>query len=69
MSEENRKRISMQMHDMKNSLGSVLLNLELIADPSQTSGVALEAAQDALDGAKTLRDELDQFYRDVREQI
>lgn len=46
--------LSKTFHDLRNSLGSILLNLEVSADPSHASGIALEAAQDALREAKNL---------------
>jgi signal transduction histidine kinase len=56
MNEGNKKRVDRVIHDLRNSLGSIILNLEIVADPAYSSGIALEAATDALDEARRLKE-------------
>lgn len=52
------ERIDMAIHDLRNSLGSIILNLELAASPEYSSGIALESAADALVEARKMNREL-----------
>lgn len=52
------QRIELVIHDLRNSLGSIILNLEIAASPEHTSGIALECAVDALSEARRLNGEL-----------
>ncbi|MEK8022542.1 MAG: hypothetical protein AAB229_01925 [Candidatus Hydrogenedentota bacterium] len=52
----SRDRIDILVHDLRNSLGSIILNLEISASPEYSSGIAQEAAIDALSEARRLRD-------------
>jgi hypothetical protein len=54
----NQEQVDRVIHDLRNSLGSIILNLEIVADPAHASGVALEAAVDALDEARRLKSAL-----------
>ena len=47
--------ISRAFHDLRNTLGAVLLNLEVAADPEGDSGMRGEAAADALKEAQSLQ--------------
>lgn len=46
------------IHDLRNSVAAVILNLEVAADPAYSSGIALEAAGDALAEARKLGEAL-----------
>lgn len=48
------EQIDMVIHDLRNSLASIILNLELAASPKYSSGIALESVVDALAEARRL---------------
>lgn len=52
------EKIDLVIHDLRNSLASIILNLELAASPEHSSGIARESAADALAEARRLNDEL-----------
>lgn len=52
------REIDRVLHDMRNSLGAIILNLEIAADAAYAHGVALESAVDALEEARRLKDAL-----------
>lgn len=55
---DSRSSADRTIHDLRNSLAAVILNLEIAANPEYASGIALEAAVDALAEAKNLREAL-----------
>ena len=52
------EQIRKTFHDLNNTLGAVILNLEVALDAEPAAGLTRESVQEALQAARELRDKI-----------